>query len=220
MQKTKIWFEKYAIYLILAVASFLRIWKIDYRDFWYDEAFTGVAVKEKFWSMINLIIKDVHPPLYYVSAKIFSSFFDYSVFGIRLYSAVFGVLGIWAVYLFAKNLFGKKAALWASAIMAISPFAIQYSQEARMYAMFGFLFTLASYFFMRGLQTEKKKYYYLWGIFLGLSALTHYMGIITAPVFFLVSFGWKIFEDRRTKEKFSFSKIRKTFLGKLFMMIS
>ena len=214
MEKTKTLANKYAIYLILAAAAVLRFLKIGGRDFWYDEAFTGVAIKEKFWGMINMIIKDVHPPLYYVSVKIFSSFFGYSVFGIRLYSAVFGVLGIFAVYLFAKNLFGKKAALWASVVMAISPFAIQYSQEARMYAMFGFLFTLASYFFIRGLQTEKKKYYYFWGLFLGLSALTHYMGIITAPIFFLVSFGWRIFEGRKIKEKFSFSKLRRMIFEK------
>jgi uncharacterized membrane protein len=130
MGKTKILFDKYAIYLILAIAATLRFLNISRRDFWYDEAFTGVAVKEKFWGMIDMIIKDVHPPLYYTGVKIFSSFFNYSVFGIRLYSAIFGVLGIFAVYLFAKNLFGKKAALWASAVMAISPFAIQYSQEA------------------------------------------------------------------------------------------
>jgi uncharacterized membrane protein len=214
MEKTKNFLNKYAIYLILLGASVLRFIRIDRRDFWYDEAFTGVAIKEKFWGMIDMIIKDVHPPLYYVSVKVFSSFFGYSVFGIRLYSAVFGVLGIWAVYLFAKNLFGKKAALWASAVMAISPFAVQYSQEARMYAMFGFLFTLASHFFIRGLQTEKKKYYYLWGLFLGLSALTHYMGIITAPIFFLVSFGWRIFEEHKIKEKYSFLKLRKMILEK------
>jgi hypothetical protein len=204
--------------LILLGASVLRFLRIDNRDFWYDEAFTGVAIKERFWGMIDMIIKDVHPPLYYVSVKIFSSFFGYSVFGIRLYSAIFGVLGIWVVYLLTKNLFGKKAALWASAVMAISPFAIQYSQEARMYAMFGFLFTLASHFFIRGLQTEEKKYYYLWGLFLGLSALTHYMGIITAPIFFLVSFGWRVFEDRKVKEKYSFLKLRKMIFEKKVLL--
>lgn len=218
MEKTKNLFSKYAIWLILLGASVLRFLRIDDRDFWYDEAFTGVAIKENFWRMINMIIKDVHPPLYYVFVKIFSSFFGYSVFGIRILSAFFGVLGIWAVYLFAKNLFGKKAALWASAIMAISPFAIQYSQEARMYAMFGFLFTLASYFFIRGLQTEKNKYYYLWGLFLGLSALTHYMGIIAAPIFFLLQAGWKISKDKNLKGKFSFSKLFKLFFEKKVLL--
>lgn len=121
--------EKYSIYFILLLASVLRLFHLGKRDFWYDEAFTGIAVKEKFSDMMSMIIQDVHPPLYYISAKIFSSFFGYSVFGIRMYSAIFGVLGVWAVYLFAKELFNKKAALWASLITAISPFAIQYSQH-------------------------------------------------------------------------------------------
>jgi hypothetical protein len=218
MEKIKIFAEKYSLYFILLLAAALRVFRIGDRDLWYDEAFTGVALKEKFWSMIDMIIKDVHPPLYYVTAKIFASFFNYSVAGIRLYSALLGVLGIWAIYLLAKDLFGKKSALWASLIMAVSPFAIQYSQEARMYALFGLFFVLASHFLFRGLETGKTKYYLLWGLFLGLSALTHYMGIITFPIFILVFWGWKIFHGDKAKTKINFLKFKFFLPSKKLMM--
>lgn len=179
-------YQKYYIWLILALAVANRFTGLVKRDFWYDEAFTGVAVKEKFWDMIVMTINDVHPPLYYIALKGFSFFFNYSVFGIRLFSAIFGVLSVWALYLLAKELFNRKTALYASLIATISPFAIQYSQEARMYAMLSFFILLAAYFFIKGLRLGKMKYFIFWGLFTGLSMLTHYMGIIFSAVYFLV----------------------------------
>lgn len=205
----KKFFDRYSPYFILLLAAALRLFHLDRRDFWYDEAFTGIALKESFSGMMNMIIQDVHPPLYYTSAKIFSSLFNYSVFGIRLYSVIFGILGIWAVYLFTKELFDRKAALWASLITAISPFAIQYSQEARMYSMFGFLIVIASYFFIKGLKTEKIKYFILWGMFLGLSFLTHYVGIIFAAVFYGTYFIWNVLSNEQLRNRFSLSRLLK-----------
>lgn len=196
-------FEKYLIWPVLILGAALRIRKINDRDFWYDEAFTGVTVKENFHDMIAMTIKDVHPPLYYIFVKYFAFFFGYSVFGIRLFSVVFGVLGVWAIYIFTKELFGKKAALWASLVAAISPFAIQYSQEARMYAMFVFLIVIASFFFARALKTEKTKYYLLWGVVLGAACLTHYMGIVFSAVFFLALPVWKIVKEKIYEKKAS-----------------
>lgn len=196
-------YEKYYIWPILVLASALRIYQINDRDFWYDEAFTGIAVREKFHDMMVMTINDVHPPLYYIFAKYFSAFFGYSVFGIRLFSAFFGVLGVWALYLFTKELFDRRTALWASLIIAISPFAVQYSQEARMYAMLVFFITIAAFFFVKALKTDRAKYYILWGIFTGLSCLTHYMGIIFSFVYLLVFVAWRIIGEKIYEEGIS-----------------
>ena len=111
IKKLHLKLEKYYIYLILLLGFVLRLRNILNRDFWYDEAFTGVTVKANFWEMIRITINDVHPPLYYILLKMFSYFGDYSVFSVRFFSVILGILGIWAVYLFTKELFNKKAAL-------------------------------------------------------------------------------------------------------------
>jgi len=187
-------YHRHYIWLILALAVTNRFTGLVKRDFWYDEAFTGVAVKEKFWDMIVMTINDVHPPLYYIALKGFSFFFNYSVFGIRLFSAIFGVAAIWALYLLAKELFSEKVALYAALVATISPFAIQYSQEARMYMMLVFFILIGAYYFVKGLQSGVKKYFLLWGLFTGLSMLTHYMGIIFSAVYVIVFVAWRIFE--------------------------
>lgn len=185
--KIKNYINQYLIYPILLLAAALRLYQLNLRDFWYDEAFSGIAVKESWAGMMQMIKVDVHPPLYYLTLKFFASFFDYSVYGIRLYSVIFGLLCVWAVYLFAKELFGRKAAFFASFIAAISPFAIQYSMEGRMYSMFSFFVIMAAYFLIRALREDKRYVnHLLFGLFLGLSALTHYMGIFFAPIFYLV----------------------------------
>lgn len=178
---------RYALWIILVLGAALRFDKLADADFWYDEAFTGVALKERFSDMLVMIDKDVHPPLYYFAAKLFSEPFGYSVFGIRLFSLIFGVLGIWGIYLFAKELIDRKAALFAALLVAISPFAVQYSQEARMYAMLSCLLVFAAYFFLLALRTGSRKYYAIWGVLLGVAFLTHYLAIVFAPLFYGVA---------------------------------
>jgi uncharacterized membrane protein len=194
LQKINSWqLEKYSIWAILLLASAIRFTGLVKRDFWYDEAFTGVAVKENFHNMIIMIINDVHPPLYYMSLKLFSSFFNYSVYGIRLFSAIFGVLTVWALYMLAKEVFDVRVARLAALLAAISPFAIQYSQEARMYAMLSFFILIAATFFAKALRTNKMKYFLWWGFFTGLSALTHYMGIIFSSLYYAVFVAWGMY---------------------------
>jgi len=195
-----IFIEKYLFFLILILATCLRIFHIAERDFWYDEAFTGITIRDSFSGMMKIIVNDVHPPLYYILVKYFSAFFHYNAFGIRLFSAIFGLLCIVAIYFFAKELFNKKTALWASFLTAINPFAIQYSQEARMYTMYCFLVIVSAYFLLRGLQANKVRHYLLWGLFFGLSALTHYMSLFFVFVFYFVFLIWN-FQKTESKDK-------------------
>lgn len=53
------------------------------RDYWYDEAFTGILVKDSWSNMNQMIFDDVHPPLYYWLTKLWAANFDYSSAGIR-----------------------------------------------------------------------------------------------------------------------------------------
>jgi uncharacterized membrane protein len=212
IRQVHLFLEPYYLWLILALASILRLRDLAYRDFWYDEAFTGVAVKENFNNMIQMIINDVHPPLYYAFLKVFASFFNYSVFGIRLFSAIFGVLAVWAAYLFAKELYNKRAGFFAGLITAIAPFAIQYSQEARMYTMLSFFLLISAYFFLKALKTDppqQTKDYLFGGIFLGLACLTHYMGVVFSATFYLAYLAWNIFDEKSNNEKFTLISLKK-----------
>ncbi len=194
----KKFFPAIILTLLTFLAMILRytpiIWQ---RDFWYDEAFTGILLKASWGDMNQMIFADVHPPLYYWLAKPWSALFGYSPEGIRSFSFLFGILTVISIYWIGKRMFNTRTGLLAAAITAISPFAIEYSQEARMYSLFGFLFLWSVWFFVRALDNDKRRDWIFWGIFAGLSFLTHYLSLF----FFIIFYVCYIFYGKNFKKK-------------------
>ena len=168
------------------------------RDYWYDEAFTGILLKQPFPEMNQMIFDDVHPPLYYWLAKPWSAMFHYSPAGIRSFSLVFGVLIVISLFWIGWKMFNKRAGLLAATIAAFSPFAIQYSQEARMYTLFGFLMLWAVWFFYQALEKKRTRDWVLWGVFGGLSFLTHYLSLFFFILFYLAYVLYQKFFNKKS----------------------
>ncbi len=188
----------FSFVLIILCALALRFAPIlSQRDFWYDEAFTGILLKAPFGQMNQMIFDDVHPPLYYWLAKPWAAVFGYTPFGIRTFSLAMGVATIMSIYWIGNKMFNQKAGLLAAMITAISPFAIEYSQEARMYALFGFLFLWAIWFFYQSIETGKTKYYVLWGIFSGLSFYTHYLALFFFVLFYITHIVYRVIFNKQ-----------------------
>jgi uncharacterized membrane protein len=180
------------ITVIILVGLVFRLGPVlEERDYWYDEAFTGILIKDSWENMNQMIFADVHPPLYYWLVKPWASLFDYSSFGIRSFSLFMGLLTIFSVYWIGRKMFDERAGLLAALITAVSPFAIQYSQEARMYSLFGLLMIWATWFFYRALKFDNWRDWLLWGVFGGLAYLTHYLSLF----FFLVFFATAVFYE-------------------------
>lgn len=194
----KKFFPAIILTLVTFLALVLRLTPIVWdRDFWYDEAFTGILLKAPWGAMNQMIFADVHPPLYYWLVKPWSAMFDYSPEGIRSFSLVFGILTVVSIYWIGKKMFDTRAGLLAAAITAISPFAIEYSQEARMYSLFGFFFLWSIWFFVKALDKDKRRDWMLWGVFGGLAFLTHYLSLF----FFIIFYVCYVFYMRNFKER-------------------
>lgn len=178
--------------VILAVV--LRLHNVGARDFWYDEAFTGITVQAPFEQMIGFLMQDTHPPLYFLLLKGWGSLFNYSVGGLRLFSVVMGAGTVIMMYLLVKELYTERVARHATFLAAINPFAIEYSREARMYALFALCIIVATYFFVRAIKSDRLSDYALWGICLALGCLTHYMAFIFAIAYYAVYVVWKLSE--------------------------
>ena len=195
--------------VILIISIFLRFTSvIESRDLWYDEAFTGILLKQDFSQMNQSIFNDVHPPLYYWLAKPWASLGDYSPLAIRSFSAFLGILTVLSLYWIGKKLFSERTGLLVAAISAVSPFAIEYSQEARMYSLFGFLMLWAVWFFIEGIKKEKLFYWIGWGVLGGLSFYTHYLALFFFVMFYLA---YVLTKDKKGENLFS-----KLFSGKNF----
>jgi len=124
-----------ALFLILSTATFVRVYGLGGPSFWVDEVYSAMVVESfsKMWA------SDVHPPLYYALLYLWASF-STTDYWLRLLSAVLGVLTVAMTYVVGRIVFNTPAALWAAAFLAIMPIHVEYSQEARPYALLTFLF--------------------------------------------------------------------------------
>lgn len=139
----------------------LRLVGITRSSIWHDEGYTMWLLTNNFIDIVKRDMRDVHPPGYYLMAKIWVSVFGDSVFAIRFFSLIFSVAIIYLVFSIVKRVFNEKAAFWSALFVAFSPFMIRFGQEARMYGVVAFFTTLATYFLVRFIQ-EKKNHLLIW----------------------------------------------------------
>ena len=147
--------------LIVAAGIALRAINLGGRPLWYDEAFAMLYARLPYASMLEGTVAqsqgaaaDVHPLFYYLSLQNWMAVFGAAAAGARSLSLVYGAATIVVAYALMRSLFGVRTALLAAAFVALSPFQIAYSQEARMYAQLGFWCTASLWAFTRGAQTN------------------------------------------------------------------
>lgn len=96
----------------------------------------------------NLATQSTHPPLFFCLMHKWleppvGSILAHDLVWMRSLSALFGVSAIAAVYCLNRVAFSPAAGLMGAAMMAVSPFAVYLSQEARHYTLPMLLITLA-----------------------------------------------------------------------------
>lgn len=116
---------------------------------------------------------DYKPPAYIYTAAVIIKFFGLSEFATRLPSALAGTFLVFLIFWFTKELFSNnRASLLSAFLMAVSPWAIQFSRgayEANLATAFSVAGIL---FFLRGVRLLSFRNYFLSSIFFVLSAYT------------------------------------------------
>ena len=124
------------------VAAGVRL--VSTRGLWVDEAITVAQAQLSFGGMLDqLRVTDVHPPLHHTIVWVLVRIADTSEHVVRAPSVLAGALLVPAVFGLGNVLYGRRTGLIAAALVAVAPFAVWYSQEARMYSLFMLLATIA-----------------------------------------------------------------------------
>ncbi|MBI5230607.1 MAG: glycosyltransferase family 39 protein [Coriobacteriales bacterium] len=115
--------------------AFLRIVSITSRSFWLDEATAVRQASRPIKLMLELMSFNVHPPLFHALLHYWIQVFGRSEVAVRAFPTMFGIAAVPLAYWVGATIYDRRVGLISCGIMAISPFYIWYSQEARMYAM-------------------------------------------------------------------------------------
>jgi 4-amino-4-deoxy-L-arabinose transferase-like glycosyltransferase len=130
----------------------------------------------------------VHPPLWMWLVALTGWLFGFSEFTARIWSAVFGVVGVYATYLLGRMLFSARAALLGSIVLITT---LQYFVQSRLAVfdtpLIAFML-LATYAFLRGVR-ERRRDLILWAAaWAGLGTLTKGPIALILPSLALLTF--------------------------------
>jgi hypothetical protein len=121
---------------ILLLAFAVRLIGLTYHSLWFDEIVSAVwAAKPagEIWRQGLSFVQDKHPPLYYIMLHAWTRVLGDGDVPVRLLGVVLGGLAVLPAYGIGQRLGGRRAAGLGAFLLALNPFLIWYSQEARMF---------------------------------------------------------------------------------------
>jgi 4-amino-4-deoxy-L-arabinose transferase-like glycosyltransferase len=124
--------------VVAVVGLALRLFWLTHQSLWNDEIVTFISSTGTPWRVMTQRQENSNiPPLYYlvVNAALALRGIVGVEAALRLPSVVMGTLSIPLLYFVVRWWLGDRIAVIAAALMAISPFHVWYSQEARPYAL-------------------------------------------------------------------------------------
>lgn len=126
-------FEIVGAALAVVVGVVLRFWTTSH--LWLDEALTVDIARLPLGDIPSALRHDGHPPLFYFLLHGWISLFGEGDVAVRSLSGVFGVVSIPLAWYAGRRAGGRYTALAMVALLSLSPFAIRYATETRMYSM-------------------------------------------------------------------------------------
>ena len=162
---------------------------------WLDEALSVNIAKLPLSQIPAALRHDGHPPLYYVLLHGWISLFGSGDVAVRALSGLFAVATLPLAWVVGRRRGGSRLAWLFTAVLAMSPFALRYATETRMYSLL-MVAVLVLYLLVDDLvRLERGGWLRLVGLGLlsGLMLLTHYWSIwlLGAVELMLVWLWWR-----------------------------
>ena len=102
---------------------------------WLDEALSVNIARLPLGEIGGALRQDGHPPLYYWLLHVWMDIFGTGTEAVRAFSGVWSLALFPLMWVAARRLGGVRVAWFATILLALSPYAIRYGSETRMYVM-------------------------------------------------------------------------------------
>ena len=166
---------------------------------WLDEALSVNIASLPVPDILDALRRDGHPPLYYLLLHGWIELFGSSDAAVRSLSGVVAVLTLPVAWAYGRRRGGPAMAWFLLAVVAMSPFALRYATETRMYALVVLLVFVGALLVDDVVRLRRDGWLRLAGVTVVATALlyTHYwaMWLLGAVGLLLV---WRLWRDRGT----------------------
>lgn len=166
--------------LILILGTALRFYGLGGRSLWGDEINTAVLFVRRPLAYIATHFHPNNHTLFSLLARIFTMG-EKSDYLLRMPAAMFGIAAIAAVYRLGRVVFGPGTGLIAALLLAVSPYHLAFSQEARGYSGVVFFSALSIVYLFQAIEKRERRYLCAFVLTTALLLYTHlFSGVILA----------------------------------------
>lgn len=182
--------EVAALFVVVAIALFVRFHAITTPGVWYEEAYSLLLAERSPVDIWLTTARDIHPPLYYVLLHYWMLMFGNGVLSARSLSALADV-GTLLLGIKLMSLVATRRATWIAALLlALLPISVRYSQEIRMYTLLGFWLMAATVALVCWVNApQRKRFAILYVLLMTAAFYTHYFAALCVLVHWL--FWWR-----------------------------
>ncbi|WP_223512119.1 glycosyltransferase family 39 protein [Pseudomonas sp. GL-B-19] len=175
--------EVAALFVVVAIALFVRFHAITTPAVWYDEAYSLLLAERSPADIWSTTARDVHPPLYYVLLHYWMLMFGNGVLAARSQSALADV-GTLLLSIKLMSLVSTRRATWMAALLfALLPISVRYSQEIRMYTLIGFWLMGATVALVCWVNSpQQKRFAVIYVLLMTAAFYTHYFSALCVLV--------------------------------------
>jgi mannosyltransferase len=177
-------------YLILAgitlLAALLRFYKLGEWSFWSDEVFSISGREDGF--NYSIFRRSISLDL----IRVITSWLGANEWSARLVPALIGILTVPILYFFVKRVFIYQVALLSAALLAVNPWHLYWSQNARFYTALLLLYSMALFLFYLGIEEDRPYLVVASLLLFGLAVKERLLAIFLIPVIvsYLVIVKW------------------------------
>ena len=186
------------VLLCLLIGFGLRFYTIDQKSLWVDEVHTYNDSRDGIMEQIKFFKENptfLHPPFFFMLTHLFYPF-EKPEWDLRIIPLIFGTFSIPMLYLLARQ-FSPNIALFCTLSLTLMTYHISLSQDGRSYSLLMFLGMAGLSFFMKHLQSSKKRYLVLVALF---SAVLFHTSYSSIPFITLSQILWFYRPDEETNK--------------------
>ena len=170
---------------ITLLAAGLRFYKLGEWSFWFDEVFnTNRALNnyKDLESIIQTTVSHKFLPLSIILSGPVVNALGNSEWNARLVPAIIGIISVPILYFPTRRLFGWGVGLITALLLALSPWHIYWSQNARFYTALLLLYTLALFAFFIAIEYDRPGYILIGFFLLYLATSERFLALWAIPV--------------------------------------
>jgi 4-amino-4-deoxy-L-arabinose transferase-like glycosyltransferase len=187
--------DKWACFFLLLLGFGVRLYGLTYHSLWLDETVSVYLASFPPLEILRqgMFLQEPNPPLYHLLLHCWMRVFGSGEAAVRILSALLGTLYLPPICLLGRRLLSPRVALIATLLVAIDPFLVWYSQEARMYALVATLSLWSVYCLVRAMDTPRWSW---WAAYVGVtvaSLYSHFYAALLLPaeLMFLLVYAWR-----------------------------